>query len=127
MEKTNLTCDTCMEPTKVITTFCDGYFANKAVHGHLYTCKNTECPIHKAELQHSQEEAERINAVKEAHTKQNISIKHLKAMRIDKHLYIFDMASALNISSATYSKYELEKEIMPKNLYEKALSFLNAK
>jgi hypothetical protein len=53
-----------------------------------------------------------------------VDIGRMKSLRLDNKIIIFEMAKNLEIQSSDYSKYESEKEDMPKELYDKAIHFI---
>lgn len=117
----NAKCNDCKEPTKYVVGFWDG---ENDSHGCIYDCNNKSCSV-KIIMDSSKDEdiKNRIH-VQEINGENGVFIGSLKTARVGAGILAFDVANYLNISSVDYNKYENEKIIMPKELYDKAISFV---
>ena len=114
-------CYNCKEPTKHVVGFWDG---KNDSNGCLYDCNNKSCKV-KIMIDSSKDKdmTNRIN-VQKINGENNVSISCLKIARLDAGIPTFNIANYLDIPVVVYNSYENEQTIMPKELYDKAISFV---
>lgn len=119
----NRECDNCNEPSKFVCGFWDGA---GGAGGHMFDCKNMECPV-KIMLDASQKMNEEAkNEVARENLKNKIIAKNLTVARQAKKLVMYDVAKGVGISSAELSSYEYERRAIPKELYIKIMHFIGS-
>ena len=121
MDCINRKCDTCTEITKHVVGFRDG---ENGTHGCIYDCKNQLCEVKiMVDATKSKDIQDRIQ-VQQTNGKNAVFMGVLRHKRNDRGILVFDVANHLGISNSLYSRYENEKEAMPKELYDKAIQFV---
>lgn len=117
----NRKCDTCAETTKHVVGFWDG---KNDTHGCIYDCENQLCEVKIIIDATKSEDIQNRIQVQQINGKNAVFMGDLRHKRNDRGILVFDMANHLGISSSLYSRYENEKETMPKELYDRAIQFV---
>jgi hypothetical protein len=119
-------CVECTEPTKYATGFWDGVDqkTGKQTGGLLYDCNNMNCSL-KQEQKAMYEDAEKQRQFSmQENVSNGIDIKQLEEKRKKAEITIMDISRYLEIRPTVYSDYKAERLPMPRELYNKALSFV---
>ena len=116
-------CTSCKEPTKFPIGFWGGI---NHTHGCLYDCKNMNCPIKRAAISEKAQKQQQQQQIIQTNHDNAVDVKHIIALRREKHITIYHIAKAINCGCAEYSSYEHERKPFPKNIYQKCLDYLNS-
>lgn len=119
----NTQCNSCNEPTKFPTGFWDG-INNK--HGCLYDCKNANCPVKQTANANAEKKRKQQQQIIQTNHNNDVDVKHIIALRQEKHITMYKMAKTINCGCAEYSSYEHERKPFPKELYQKCLDYLKS-
>lgn len=86
--------------------------------------KNANCPVKQAA--HAKQAQKQQQQVIQTNHANAIDVKHIIALRQEKHITMYKMAKTINCGCAEYSSYEHERKPFPQELYQKCLDYLKS-